>query len=303
MLTGCGGGVPSTTTGLPTNALVTRPGVHPDFKPRATGFLYVSDFSGDSVHIYQLGHYKKPIGTITSGLNSPKGTAVDSSGNLYVDNPDVEYETGDIVEYPPGTYQPSRQILLPYGADDPGGLAVAKNGTIYVVIACCSNQVAVYLPDSSNPSYYLTLSYGDSPYFTTVDKKGNVFVSGWNASYEGNVWEFKGGTGAPINLNLEGLGQGAAAGIVVDDKGNLVVGTRSSDVINIYPKGSTSYSRQISLAGAPYGIAFTKNYKQLFVSSSSNVVYVVDYSSGKVTKTISGFSLVETPAVSPAAGF
>jgi hypothetical protein len=304
-LAGCVGGGPSQTTdALPAGALVPHlSGSQVSKAQAAQGLLYVSDFSANVVYVYRLGRYKEPIGTITSGLHSPKGTAVDSSGNLYVDNPDAKYETGDVVVYPPGTSQPSRQLWLSYGADDPGGLAVAKDGTVYVVVACCSNEIAIFSPGGSSPSGYLTMPSGVSPYFTTVDKNGNVFVSGWSTGYNGGVWEFKHGTGSAIDLNLQGLGQAAAGGIVVDNKGNLVVSSRSNKAIDIYPKGSTTYSRQMSLASTPYGIAFTKDYKQLFVSCDSNVVYVVDYSTGQVSKTISGFELVETPAVSPAAGF
>ena len=79
---GCGGGSPPAPT---ISALVTGPRGWPDAAKRAKPILFVSDLQGNVVRLYDP---DKPNaqqeGSITDGVMSPQGIAVDSHGALYV---------------------------------------------------------------------------------------------------------------------------------------------------------------------------------------------------------------------------
>lgn len=314
VLSGCGAS--GAGSAMPSSPAALAPSDLPSLQGAAKAPIVYSDvWSPGNVDVFKLGRYKKTKRTITSGLNQPTGEAVDSSGNLYVANQGC-CSTGENVQvYAPGASTPFRTYQgSPYGPIyDPFGIAISKSGSLYVADDCCSHGsgynvqgVVVYAPGSTNPSGYLYLPGYVSPFFLTLDAKGDLFASSIVSSGQGAVYEFTGGSGSATNLGLQGLGN--VSGIVFDKNGNLLVADWTNDVVDVFPSKSTTYSRQIKLPAEPFGLAFTKSYKQLFVSNGSTDTpqfEVVDYASGKILKTVgkscSGWCSGMGIAVSPAA--
>jgi hypothetical protein len=290
LLAGCSG--PMTTPGI---SSVSEPAAA---DARKLSLLFLAGSS--SVEIYRVGHYEKAVRDITNGLRGATGTAVDSSGNLYVANtagvPDVEV-------YAPGANKPFRTYEGgEYGPIyDPLGIAVAKDGTLYVANACCDGSpwgdvVSVFPPGSTQASEFLSLPDGFAPAYVAVDSGGNLFVS---SKAGGAVFEFPSGSTQAEDLDLELAG---SAGLAVDDAGHLLVADVYNKTVNVYQPPATKPLRQLNVGAEPLSIAFTKNYTSLFVTASlSGKLYRIAYATGKVNaipEPGSGFSSV---AVSPAA--
>jgi sugar lactone lactonase YvrE len=281
--------------------------------------LYTADGFKDYVAIFDVGKYKKPARTMTFNFD-PTGEAVDADGNFYVANDNAGSYYGEkVLVYAPGASTPFRE----YGTGgyygyiyDPWGLAVSKDGTLYVADNCCSSYhidgIPVYPPGSyAYPSHELYLPNYATPYFIALDKKGDLFATdGAGAqSSGGHVYEFKAGSVNAVDLGLQ---LKRAYGIAIDDKGNIVVEDPGSGVIDVFSPKSTKPLRQIVAPEAFSELAFTKNYKTLFASfgfvgSNSDFFDVIDYETGRVktvenkgcTSWCGGIGL----AVSPAAGF
>jgi sugar lactone lactonase YvrE len=259
--------------------------------------LFVADFDG-SIDVFKYNDYSNPVAKITDGVSQPKGTAIDKSGNLYVTSASNE----NVTVYPPGQTEPSR--TLSGGIYDPQGVAVAGDGTVYVVNACCDStdqpsEVVVFAPGSNTPTNYLKIPAGTGT-FDAFDAAGNLYVSAQGAGNPGGVvYEYKKGSGEAENLSLQGLGM-AAEGIAFDKNGNLIVSDFYNDVVDVFPPNKTKPSRQFALSSFPYALTLSKNRKQLFVSTSSEVLNF-NYTNGKLKQTISGFGIAEGPAFSPAA--
>jgi hypothetical protein len=83
-------------------------------------------YSGQNVQVYAPGG-KSPSRTITDGVSSPAGIAVDAHSTLYVTTQDPPSR---IEEYRSGESKPYRTVAdeLSY----PEGIVVAKNGWLYV---------------------------------------------------------------------------------------------------------------------------------------------------------------------------
>jgi len=87
---------------------------------------------------------KSPSRTITNGITSPRGLAVDSNGTLYVAN---LYQS-NVEEYRPGSGDPFQTITQ--AMDRPEGLTVDKKGTLYVS-NIVNSTVVEFAPGSLKP--------------------------------------------------------------------------------------------------------------------------------------------------------
>ncbi len=95
------------------------------------------------MQVYTLGS-KSPSRTITNGVTSPCGLAVDANGTLYVAN---EFQD-NVAEYRSGRSDPFQTITQ--GIKRPGGVTVDKKGTLYIS-NIGSNTVAEFAPGSLMP--------------------------------------------------------------------------------------------------------------------------------------------------------
>ena len=88
---------------------------------------------------------KVPFRTITDGVTSPIGIAIDANGTLYVAN--IFQNT--VAEFKSGTSEPYQTITQ--GLDDPVDVTVNEQGWLYVVNDS-SSSIAEFAPDSLEPS-------------------------------------------------------------------------------------------------------------------------------------------------------
>jgi sugar lactone lactonase YvrE len=109
----------------------------------AKGKIYVTDSSGNRLTTYNAdGTPTTP--TITAGLNGPGDVVVDGAGKIYVAN---GAGNGSITTYNPDGTRAKPTIAV----NGPHGLAVAKNGDIYVTDST-NNSVEVFKPNGKPAS-------------------------------------------------------------------------------------------------------------------------------------------------------
>src|SRR5208282_4513260 len=199
---------------------------------------------------------ESPIATIsttmTTDLTSPRGIALDSSGNIYVgDCPACYGEVGapSVFVYPAGSNANVAPIATISGSStgliQPAGVAVDSSGKIYVA-------------DDGNPE-----AFPATP--------ANVFV--YSAGSNANVAPIATITGSKTGLSF-------GISIAVDSSGNIYVAESYSATVLVYSAGSTGNVAPTAILfgpntdlGGPIGIAV----------DSSGKIYVADESSASVT--------------------
>jgi hypothetical protein len=210
------------------------------------------------------------------------------------------------------------------GLDNPDGIAIDQNGTLYVSNYFASN-VTVYKHGQITPS--LTLSDPYQPDAVAVAKNGYVLVGDYlggvgvyppgatsmkarlmstapflssvlgvavDASnnvyaagtngYVAAVVKYANMKDAGKNLGLTGLK--LPTNVLLDKQGDLVVSDIDENLINIYPPGQTSPSSTISI-GQPDRIAFNQKQNYLYVPQGEyNLVSIFTYPGGSRVKWI-----------------
>jgi hypothetical protein len=129
--------------------------------------LYVTNFSGNSVSVFDLGS-TTPTATLV-GVNAPDALGFDASGNLYVTN----FFDNTISVFAPGRTTPT-YLLAGSGSGGPRALAFDAKGNIFVA-SRTRNTVDVFLPGRTTPT--ATLTGLDGPVALAVDARGNLFVA------------------------------------------------------------------------------------------------------------------------------
>ena len=132
------------------------------------GTVYVSNNPGNGGTIVEYKHgSNKPFLTI-SGISNPLGLALDSKDNLYIGG-----EVSGVYEVLKGKSQPSNLGLQSTGFVV--GVALAKNGDLYVGNCNPQNNITVYHHGQTSP--YETINYnGDCAYYLSLDKTSNLYV-------------------------------------------------------------------------------------------------------------------------------
>jgi hypothetical protein len=179
-------------------------------------WLYVTGNGNNEVAISDLNKSESPlVGTITDGVSSPGGVAVDKKGQVYVAN-----ETGTVTIYPPREKSPSRTLTS--GLESPQSVAVDAYGNVYVCNRGTYPDIAVFPPGKSTPAQVITNSLIQTPTQIQFDKAGDLYYTDSNTG----VSEIAKGSQNMVDLNLKGLER--TDGIALDQYGNLYVGTFGS---------------------------------------------------------------------------
>jgi sugar lactone lactonase YvrE len=158
----------------------------------AQGTLYVANAQTDasgagSIAIYPRG-VTSPARTLTTGLNTTEGVAVDSAGTVYASNKYL----ASIVIYPKDQSVPRATIRK--NLVGPDGLAVDKAGNLY--IADSSAEDVLKLTPKSKVPQSLHLKKLLRPYGVALDSKGNLYVSNMMGALS-TVAEYAPGSTAP----------------------------------------------------------------------------------------------------------
>ena len=133
------------------------------------GTVYVpNNCGGNSVDEFPKGSTTSNL-TITNGISNPLGTAIDSSGNLYVSN-----FPAAITVYAPGATTPS-ETITGGGLDDPFGLAIDKNNNLFIA-DFGADQVFEVASGSTTPTP-LNLQDMTEPLQIAFDRAGNMWVT------------------------------------------------------------------------------------------------------------------------------
>jgi hypothetical protein len=275
-LAACSGGSQSGAGAVPSAPSASYPA-----KAHSSHYVYVaSQYSSQgAVFVYSTkGQAQLPVATITAGVSTPTGLAVDSGGNLYVANSG----NSTVTVYAPGTTTPS--ATYSNGISTPFGVAVGSDGTVYVANetggASYTGSVTEYPSGSMTPSTTIELP-GQYAFAVALDKSNALYVSWFSlSSYGIEIYKYPTeGSGGGHNLNLD-LPPGVfpAYALAFDRHGNLVLPYESLDhnppkYLAVFPPGATEPSRKIKEAGlvdVVSGVAFPHWDSKLFYVTSEN---------------------------------
>ena len=204
---------------------------------------YIAD-AGDSVIDVFSQSSGALLGRIADGVQVPFGLASDSRGSLYVA---MQNFTNTYV-YAKGATRPK---LIMFDSGTPYGVAVGGNGAVYVAENGFPVGVDVFAKGTSNPSYTIVDPSFSAVYSVFVDAKGNVYVGGTRSTGGGQVLVFSPGSHGP-GTSLKLIGLGTPYSLTMDHGGNLLVGDYAVSVIDVYPPGATSPSKQIAANNVGY---------------------------------------------------
>ena len=203
-----------------------------------------------------------PLG---SGFSSPTGVAVDSSGNIYV----VDLNINGIKKM-----DANGTIINTLGSSSfsyPTGVAVDRSGNIYVANPG-NNAIMKMDPTGTTITPLGSGSFSAAPQVpqgVAVDSNGNIYV----ADYYNNTIYKMDPTGTPITQ----LGSGTISsptGVAVDSSGNIYVAeVGNSAITKMDPTGTTITTLGTGFSN-PQGVA---------VDSSGNI-YVADYGNNAIKK-------------------
>jgi hypothetical protein len=189
---------------------------------------------------------------------------------LFVCDPD----NNQVLMYDPNTPNPSPKGSITAGIDYPVGLAVDKNGTLYVANLLSGSpdigSITIYKAGSSSPS--LTITDGlDNPYSVAVDSHGNLFATNLDSN---SIVAYKRGTTSPYEtISFSAYGQ--ADGLATDQNDNLWIANGFGDQVDEIPAGSsTPQNANLSGLNGPTDVSIGEKgvmYVSDFVGSAVSV--------------------------------
>jgi hypothetical protein len=222
-------------------------------------------------------------------LDDIEQLTVDANSNLYATNEFVSGNSpGSILEFPAGStgnVKPSF-LVSSSSSEDPYGVAVGPNGTMYVTDADNDN-VSEYPPSSNGtaviPSNQITgAGTGlDSPLCEALDANGTLYVANFGAG----VTEYAAGStgnAAPVTLTANFH---SPLCVAVDGNGILYVSDETPSITEFAPgaSGSATPIAQITgpltfLPASPYALAV--DAAGTIYVGGSNSDYVTEYAAG-----------------------
>ena len=260
LFAGCGGASPS----------AAPPAAPQNRSPRQvpTGecpCLYVADSDSNAVTVYATGATgnAKPIQNIhgaSTGLDNPRGVAVDSDGKMYVVNDSSNTSLDSITVYAAGATGNAAPVQTILGSntqlDEPAGIALNPvNGDIYVLnyTNVSGNGSITFYPQNANgnvkasgaiqgSSTMLYASYG-----IALDASGNIYNS--NGPAQNSVTVFAAGStgNVPPSWTIQGSQTRLddSVGLALDSSANVYVTNykqplpKSAFAVTVYPAGSS----------------------------------------------------------------
>ncbi len=279
VLAACGGRMETSPPPLPATDAVRN--IYPGVKD-----LYVTDLGTNAVELLKNRTYA-PDTTITSGVNHPNGGWIDKKGNLYVANSGAD----NITEYAPNDTTPA--FTYSAGMEYPAAVTTDAAGNVYEgdYDNGVNGHVSEYPQHSDAPKYTCQFYPPGGIEGVAVDGAHDVFLA-YNLFSSGGaeIVEFKGGLrgchGTALGVRLE-----EAGGIAIDNNANLVVCDIGAQAVDVIDPPYSGVTRTIGSGFTnPFGVSLGKSNKLAFVADpNKRAVYVIDFATGKIRKTL-GFS-------------
>jgi DNA-binding beta-propeller fold protein YncE len=264
-------------------------------------------------------------------------TGAAHAGRLFV----ADYQTSQVFIYPAGVPKPAPVGSISKGVSHPLGLAVDRQGTLYVQNG---NDTITEYPDGGKQVSKTLTEVGGSDGSVAVGSDGTVYAAGVARVLEfvdgstkpkqtlrvsevvglaldgkndlyienrpcaigcepGNVFEFEPGSRRRKNL---GLAASVIAGLAVDEHGDLLVGgfqATSTGVLIFKPGSKTPFRTIDTERHMPYQFALGRDEKHLYLSHGFDAqVNVYDYATGALAWTVTqGLTSASGVALSPQA--
>jgi streptogramin lyase len=238
-----------------------------------TGTLTIA---GSTLTVTQAGtNYigPSPVTTLVSGLNSPSGTAVDGSGNVYFSDSVLNL----VEKWTAATQMVSTLVS---GLSKPSGVAVDGSGNVYFADSG-NNAIKEW---NASTQMVSTLASGlNNPSGVAVDGVGNVYFadSGNQAIKEWNL-----ATQAVATLVSSGLGN--PSGVAVDLDGNVYFSDLGNNVVQEWNAATQMVSTLVpSGLNGPTGTAVDGSGNVYFSDSGNQAIKEWSASTQAVTTLVS----------------
>jgi tripartite motif-containing protein 71 len=250
--------------------------VHTTAYNKTTGYVVEAKSPGGTVETVYPPVYSSELGG--GELDEPIGTAIDASGDLWVDDND----NNRLVEF-----SPSGTVIGTYGShgsgedelNNPLGLAIDPTSGDVVVSDTGNNRIEVFGPTGKFVREFGGFGAGNGklndPNALTVDSTGNI----WVADRGNNRVEEFSSTGAYLSqFGREGTGNGEFLGpdAVAISEGELYVVDSGNDRVEEFTTSGTflasfgSEGTGLGQMKEPRGIAVDPMSGNLYVSDSGN---------------------------------
>jgi sugar lactone lactonase YvrE len=315
LLAGCGGpqppiGAPGVMPQTPAFATHAESEASKAARSQSPTYLYVANgaiprVGGNRIDIFLRDDPTKGVvDSIRKGINEPDGIFIDASGVLYVANTACVAHGSKgchtkVTVYARGGHEPLRAYT---GASCARDVVAGSDGTVYVADSCggpkTEGRVLVYAPGKTKPS---RMFYpGGGPYCLTLDAENNLYV-GYNSGhhYIGQVKRYHPGAKEGEKLLPDDTVY-FITGIVLDDRGALLVANGPGGVIDVFTAKGKPPSRKIKTGQSrPFMFALDKRENEIYVTypwvsggaqesstcsgcgKKPNTVVALDYPSGK----------------------
>src|SRR3989475_760967 len=273
--------------------------------------LYVVNSGANSVAAYAPGASGDAAPTAVihggsnTGLNGPRGIALDAPGNIYVAN----YSVGTVTVYAPGASgyaTPSATIAgSNTGLSWPWGIARDAAGNLYVVNSWSSSgstSITVYAAGASgNATPSATITGNNTglsgPHGIALDAAGRLYVA--NGGSNTITVYAAGATGnrAPIpTIAGANTGLSGPIGLAFDPAGRLYV-TNDAGSVTVYAAGASGNVAPIATIGGSSSTDNTGlNYTVGIARDGAGRLYVTNPGPNTVTVFAAGASGNATPA-------
>jgi hypothetical protein len=244
----------------------------PDARIPGRNLIYVSVEYASEVLIYpEKGDLRSPIGSITQGISAPWGLYVDKYGTLYVANSG----NNTVTAYPAGSTTPG--LTYSKGLSRPLYPIVDRYGNLFVGNA--NNGTVVEYEGANQNTYTVLQSAGSEVDGMDFDGQGNLYVAYRGATYpNASVEEF-----APRSKKgtVLGMALGFPQGLIVDDRGNILVVESTSNLVDLFPPGAQKPSIEVPVPDTPNQLAIDQAESKLLVAAEEGIVYQGRYPFGK----------------------
>ncbi len=246
----------------------------------AKGNLYVANFGGNYVLVYNANYVQMPKATITEGISNPTGVAFDPQGNLWVANYGASNgsPTGSVSEYTGG--QQNKNGTITSGMLGPLGIAVDGLGNVWVEVdnatVAVYGSASVYAPPTtlirsiSTGEGLLGIALGGGTFALGSDI-GTSFVAETPVLMTGYYSDY---------LYADDISISMAA----DAAGRFYMGGFNGAVNIAYPGGY-----EVSFAALPFvptGMAIDNTRERIYISSSKgNFISVYSTTNGALLPT------------------